>query len=257
MIYLEKLGRRTREFRSSLRRLFGVKDTPPYISRFAEFGRGASGVIHDLSNPLTVISLSMEQLKNDVRIRGRDAQKHIETALRASRKMKLFLSTAKQQLAEKEIRTRFDVIEEIQSVIKLLRPISKKSDIKIKYRSHKAVFIFGDEIKFFRIVSNIVSNAIDSYVLFPGQQNKLIIIRVKNDKKNLIISIRDFGCGIPKHLHKAIFEPFYTTKQKHEGTAGLGLSIVKNIVENDFKCKIKIDSTTGRGSTFKIIMLLL
>ncbi len=257
MIYPEKLGRRNIQLGSWLRRLFGFTDTPPpHISRFAEFGRGASGVIHDLSNPLTVINLSIEQLRNDVRIKRTKARKHIETALRASRKMKLFLSTAKKQLGEQVIKTQFDTRAEIEGVIKLLRPMSKKSNIKIKFRSHRAVFILGDQIKFFRIISNIVSNAIDSYALFPPHQNKVIIIRTKNDKKTAIISIRDFGCGIAKHLHKVIFEPFYTTKRQHEGAAGLGLSIVKNIVENDFKGKIKLDSMPGRGSTFKIIIPL-
>lgn len=257
MIYLENLGRRTIQLGFSFRRLFRFQDSPPPpspISRFAEFGKGASGWIHDLSNPLTVISLSMEQLKNDVRIRNTKAKKHIETALKASRKMRLFLSTAKKQLGEKEMKIKFNIIDEIGSSIKLLRSMLKKSNVKIKFRSERAVFIYGDEIKFFRIISNIISNAVDSYASFLPHQNKMIIIRATSDREIVTISIRDFGCGIQKHLHKKIFEPFYSTKQKHEGAAGLGLSIVKNIVENDFKGKIKLWSAPGRGSIFKIII---
>ena len=104
------------------------------------------------------------------------------------------------------------------------------------------------------MVANLVSNAVDSYVSFPSNQNKLVIIRIKSDRKTVRLSVRDFGCGIPKHLHKTIFEPFYTTKQKHEGVAGLGLSIVKNIIENDFSGKIKVESVPGRGTVFTIII---
>ncbi|HEY4500289.1 MAG TPA: HAMP domain-containing sensor histidine kinase [Candidatus Paceibacterota bacterium] len=253
MIYLENTTRRN-QFGSFLRRLFGSADTPPpHFSKFAEFGEGASGIIHDLSNPLTVLSLSIEQLRN-TRIENRKVRRYIETAERASRKMKLFLSDAKKQLSDKETKKRFDACFEIQGAIKLLRSIARKSNIKIKFRPNQAVFLCGDRVKFWRVVSNIISNAMDSYANFPPKQNKLVIVRIKKDRKTIRFSARDFGCGIPKHLHKAVFEPFYTTKQKHEGVAGLGLSIVKNIIENDFGGKIKIESAPGRGSTFAIVI---
>jgi len=228
--------------------------TLPHISRFAEFGRGASSIIHDLSNPLTVLSLSLEELKNNCKIRDIKYRKHIETAFRASKKMNLFLSIAKEQLSENKIRICFDVRTEIQEAVKFLRNISKKFNTKIKYRSPRAVFICGDKVKFFRIVSNIISNAIESYASFPENKNKVVVIRTVSDKNFLTISVRDFGCGIPKHLHKSIFEPFYTTKHSHEGAGGLGLSIVKNIIETNFNGKIKLASILGRGSTFKIII---
>jgi signal transduction histidine kinase len=224
------------------RRLFGLDDRPDeslHLNRFAEFGRGASGIIHDLSNPLTVINLSIEQLYSNRQIRSSEAKKHLETALRASRKMKSFLITAKKQLGHTEVQTKFNA--------------SEKYEVKIKFRSQRAVFISGDEIKFFRVISNIVSNSIDAYARTHTDRNKVIIIRLKSDKNSISVSVKDFACGIPKHFQKTVFEPFYTTKQKHEGAAGLGLSIVKNIVEHDFGGKIKLESTPGRGSMFKII----
>lgn len=251
MVYPENTIRRN-QFGSFLRRLFGSADTPPpAVSRFAEFGEGASGIIHDLSNPLTVLSLSIERLRS-TRIENREARRHIETAMRASRKMKLFLRDAKRQLSDKKTKKQFDAGFEIKAVIKLLRSIARKSNVKIKFRPTRAVFLCGDQVKFFRVVSNLVSNAVDSYVSFPPNQNKLVIIRIKSDRKTVRLSVRDFGCGIPKHLHRAIFEPFYTTKQKHEGAAGLGLSIVKNIVENDFGGRATVESVPGRGSIFAI-----
>jgi signal transduction histidine kinase len=231
------------------RRLFQTKVVSP-----SPVPPPISSIIHDLSNPLTVLNLSLEELKSNHHIRDARDKRHIDTAFRASKKMSLFLSTIKRQLSEKKIRTCFDARIEIQGAIKILRNISKKMNVKIKYRSPRAVFICGDEVKFFRVVSNIISNAIESYISFPIEKNKIVVVKVMNEKKTLVISIRDFGCGIPKHLHKSIFEPFYTTKQRHEGAGGLGLSIVKNIVENDFKGKIKLESTPGKGSIFKIII---
>ncbi len=257
MIYPGDRRHRTIDPTALFRRLFGLYEKPNeslHLSRFAEFGRGASGILHDLSNPLTVMSLSIEQLHNNRLIRSTEAKKHLETALRASRKMRSFLINAKKELGHTEVQPKFNVIEEIRGVAKILRHVAKKYEVKIKYRSDRAVFISGDEAKFFRVVSNIVSNAIDAYARTHTDRNKLVIIRVKSSRRYITLSISDFACGIPKHLQKTIFEPFYTTKQKHEGVAGLGLSIVKNIVENDFHGKIKLDSAPGRGSTFRIVI---
>lgn len=253
MLYSTNITRRNPDFRSWFRRLFRLGEPPPHSSHFAEFGAAASGILHDLSNPLTVLRMSIEHLKNDVRLRNTRARKHIEAAFRAERKMALFLSSAKKQLGRR-IEKPFDAAREIRNSVKLLHAFCRKSNVKIKFRSKRAVFICGDSLKFFRVVSNIIANAVDSYATFPAHQNKIIIVRIKQDREEIIISIRDFGCGIPKHLHKKIFEPFYSTKQKHEGAAGLGLSIVKNLIENDFDGKIKLDSAPGRGSVFKIIM---
>ncbi len=252
MTHIENIGRRNFQFGSILRRLFGLADTPPpELSRFAEFGKGASGIIHDLSNPLTVLSLSIEQLRNSG-IEDKQAKKHIETASRASRKMKLFLSTARRELSDKKTKDQFDACCEAESAIKLLRPLARKSNVKIKFRPPRAVFLCGDQVKFWRVVSNLVSNAVDSYTSFPADRNKVVIIKIRSDKKATRLSVRDFGCGIAKHLHRAIFEPFYSTKQKREGAAGLGLSIVKNIVENDFGGRATVESVPGRGSTFTL-----
>jgi two-component system, NtrC family, sensor kinase len=256
MIYAKFRRQRTIDPKAMFRRLFGLDDRPDeslHLNRFAEFGRGASGIIHDLSNPLTVINLSIEQLYSNRQIRSSEAKKHLETALRASRKMKSFLITAKKQLGHTEVQTKFNASEEIRGVAKILRHVAKKYEVKIKFRSQRAVFISGDEIKFFRVISNIVSNSIDAYARTHTDRNKVIIIRLKSDKNSISVSVKDFACGIPKHFQKTVFEPFYTTKQKHEGAAGLGLSIVKNIVEHDFGGKIKLESTPGRGSMFKII----
>jgi signal transduction histidine kinase len=67
-----------------------------------------------------------------------------------------------------------------------------------------------------------------------------------------MVAIEDTGVGIPREAQAKIFEPFYTTKQPGRGT-GLGLSIVYGIVE-DHRGRIEVDSTPGRGSTFRVYL---
>ena len=68
------------------------------------------------------------------------------------------------------------------------------------------------------------------------------------------MEIRDSGSGIPPEVRDHIFEPFFTTKPTGSGT-GLGLSISYGIVQ-DHGGKIEVDSTPGKGSTFRVILPL-
>jgi signal transduction histidine kinase len=68
----------------------------------------------------------------------------------------------------------------------------------------------------------------------------------------VVVEIEDNGIGIPRSEQSKIFEPFYTTKQPGRGT-GLGLSICYGIVE-DHRGRIEVDSTPGRGSTFRVYL---
>ncbi len=79
-----------------------------------------------------------------------------------------------------------------------------------------------------------------------------IKIQTKAEDKNVVITISDTGCGIdPENLSK-IFDPFFTTKEIGKGT-GLGMNIAYNIIE-EHNGKINIESTVGKGTTFKIVL---
>ncbi|MCG8379551.1 MAG: HAMP domain-containing histidine kinase, partial [Proteobacteria bacterium] len=69
---------------------------------------------------------------------------------------------------------------------------------------------------------------------------------------NAIIEVGDTGGGIPKDQLTKIFDPFYTTKAVGKGT-GLGLSICKTII-GDHSGKIEVESSEGKGSTFRITL---
>ena len=124
---------------------------------------------------------------------------------------------------------------------------SSKINFKLEVSDH-AIFSFLNTQLFGWVIENIMRNAIDAL-----QGKGEIKVEVKDHSKNVIIDISDNGKGIKSSQLKTVFEPGYTTKLRGWG---LGLSLVKRIVEDYHKGQVYIlHSELGKGSTFRISLL--
>ena len=124
---------------------------------------------------------------------------------------------------------------------------SSKINFKLEISDH-AIFSFLNTQLFGWVIENIMRNAIDAL-----QGKGEIKVEVKEHTKNVIIDISDNGKGIKSSQLKTVFEPGYTTKLRGWG---LGLSLVKRIVEDYHKGQVYIlHSELGKGSTFRISLL--
>ena len=223
-----------------------------HISRFAEIGRQSSGILHDLSNPLSSLSLNIELLQRQNKIKKLTAEELSENLGDATNiivKISKLINISKKQIQTKEIIKEFDPNEEIKDIIKIFKHKANTYKIKIGLDLSADIKIAGNPIKFSQILSNLISNALDSFRNLE-RKNKKIEIESSLKRKKLIIEIKDNGAGIKKqHLNK-IFNPLFTTK-KQTGT-GIGLSLTKSIIEKDFNGEIKVISNWGRGSRFVV-----
>ncbi len=107
----------------------------------------------------------------------------------------------------------------------------------------------GNRGQFEEIFLNLIVNAFHAMSPGGGKLTISAISEIRNSKSEIIITISDSGCGIPKDRLKRVFEPFYTTKTGR-GT-GLGLHIVKTLVEQN-DGKISVESEVGKGTKFKL-----
>ena len=82
-----------------------------------------------------------------------------------------------------------------------------------------------------------------------------IYVKINEESDNIIIRIKDEGTGIPEKDIEHIFEPFYSTKEASKGT-GLGLSVTYGIIIYH-KGELKVESTSEKGTCFKIILPIL
>lgn len=208
-----------------------------------------SVVAHDLRNPVGAMT-NFAKLTLDETPDGTPLHKILGLMYRSGTSALdligdlLHIQTSSAPLAGEEL----DLQELLQYCVNILQyKASEKQQVIILYPV--AAIISGDREKLWRVFSNLITNAIK----FSMPQAS-IIIRMKVEKANVVVSVEDKGIGIPADIQNVIFD--LSGKAKRKGTAGepsfgLGLVISKQIIELH-KGKIWFTSTTGLGTTFYV-----
>lgn len=214
------------------------------LHRFAQLGELTSGVIHDISNPLTTVSLSLQNLKN------RHKSPQIQRALTGTKTMESYVKAVRSQISEGRTNEAFKVRAVIDNVVQITAYKAQQLKVNIQVDCPVDLLLSGSPIRLQQALSNLISNAIDAY-RSSQKIKRTIEVKVKNQKTKLLFTVQDYGTGISTNNQKVIFDPFFTTKIIHQGT-GIGLAITKNIIENEFNGAIKVKSAVGRGSLFTL-----
>ena len=222
--------------------------------QFAEVGRSAFEIFHDIKNPLTSASLNLEQIYSNKKL-SKSELKKIDVALESIQYIGKFINSIQQQLSKQQPIVEFSPARHIYQVVQILSPKAKLSKVELKVERLDSSLILGPANKFSQIATNLISNAIDSYYQTGKKQKQKVIISLKKNQGKLILKIQDFGKGISQKNKRKIFEPMYTTKEPSRGI-GLGLTIAKTAINNDFKGSIRCNSKVKKGTTFTVIIPL-
>lgn len=127
----------------------------------------------------------------------------------------------------------------------MMQPIAKKRDIRLQFESvNPPVMAFFDYERVMRVLSNLVGNAIK----FSPKHSK-VVIKARSDQQFVYISVTDSGPGIPEKRLAEIFDHFWQARKTAEQGAGVGLAIVKTIIEAHGGT-VRVDSHSGHGTTF-------
>jgi len=147
-------------------------------------------------------------------------------------------------------RQTFDIIELFQNSFDLLEMKAEKKDITLMFDKdhYRSVYVNGDKEKINQVILNLVDNSIKY-----GRENGTTEVSIESltDKK-LLIRVTDNGYGIEKKHIQRLFERFYrtdTSRSRDIGGSGLGLSIVKHIIEAHNE-HVYVESKVGVGSEF-------
>lgn len=219
-------------------------------TRFIEFGKISSGLFHDLINHINFLFLNIEQATEAGEKELAETKEYLKQANENKSALAEYIEDAKKQFQNQKIEALFSVKKEVLSVAKILAYKLKTEKVEIKLMGDFDILTYGNSVRFNHVITNIILNAMDAYEMSDKEEKEIKIILEKRGEK-AIISIEDKAGGISEDIQDKIFEPFFTTKGPQEGT-GIGLTTVKNIIENDFGGTIKVESVWGQGSKFII-----
>lgn len=222
------------------------------LRQFANVGRLTSGIIHDLRQPMSSLSLSMGRLykkTNDSHNQElQDMRESIERSMDSLQKMEEYLQGASRHIKSEGHSEQFGMAKHIDQAIQLLQFKAKTAGVRVEKHIDSDYNIIGDPVKFFQVLTNLLSNAIDAFH-DTGIQDPSVSISLRADESDGVLSVQDNGPGIDPDTRASIFDPFFTTK---ESGTGLGLVVVKDVVEEQFHGSIVCESVIGSGTTFTI-----
>ncbi|MFH1175679.1 MAG: HAMP domain-containing sensor histidine kinase [bacterium] len=213
------------------------------------------GFLHDIINPLTAVSLDLEQIHNETCKKNGNYgnfKELLDDAIFGTKRMEGFVQSARRQLQKNDERIVFSTLDEIEKVVQVIARKARIFGVDIVVNQPDYIEFFGDPIKFNHFLTHLISNAVDSYENMENCGNKKeILISIFDFDRQIKMEVQDWGCGIKKEIIGKIFNPFFTTKNTEKGT-GIGLAISKDIIENDFKGTIAVESEFGMGAKFLI-----
>ena len=223
-----------------------------HVTRMGLMGEMASGIAHEINQPLTAIctytQVSLNMMKTEIPDFEKLAEviyKTQQQALRAGqiiRRMRDFVKSNTKQVST------VDLNELIQDAAGLCLSELRLNNIALTFELQNPLpFIRVDKIQIEQVIINLIRNSADALASYPqNKQHEISIHSLLTLNEGIEIRIKDNGPGIPDDQQQKILMPFYTTKP--EGM-GMGLSISCSIIEAH-NGTLHFNSQMGKGCTF-------
>ena len=237
-------------------RIEKLEDMAKRTEKFASMGEMAANIAHEIRNPLGSIELFASLLLKDLPVeRDRDRVAKILTSVKnMDNKISNLLLFTKTNLPRSEC---VNIHAILQETLSFSEPLAKQGNISLAFAPvGQEVFVPGDEEMLKQVFFNLTLNAFQA---MPAGGRLDISTKITNAGQSrasvpplLEIMFADNGVGIPAANLPKIFDPFFSTR---EGTSGLGLAIVHNILDMH-KGAIHVERGSSSGTVFTILLPL-
>ncbi len=230
-----------------------LRDRAEMSSRLAAVGEMASGIAHEINNPLTgVIGFSELLAREDL---PPETLQHVRYILEGSQRVK---SIVKRMLTfarqHKPFKTKTGINGLIDNTLDMRKYVLETANIEVVKKYDPGLpWVTVDPGQIQQVFLNIIINA--EHAMRKASDGGTLTITTGIINGNIGISFKDDGPGMPEEIISRLFNPFFTTKDPGEGT-GLGLSLSRSIIL-DHGGEIEVDSKPGKGSNFTVKLPLL
>ena len=261
---------RTRQLSQSLEDLRTAQDSLVQTEKLAALGRLVAGVAHELNTPvgtsLTVASAFLnktDRFEADVAsggVRRSALAEFIATGREAASQIMINLNHAidliqsfKQVATDRNVSDRrgFDLGQVTEQVVKGLR-FGLRRNLVVSLECEPDLAMNSYPGPYGQVLTNLVLNsAVHAYP--DGARGSVHIAAQASGKHNVEVLFSDDGCGMSPEVRRHVFDPFFTTR-RDQGSTGLGLHIVHNIVTNRLGGRINLETRPGAGTKIRIIV---
>jgi two-component system sensor histidine kinase TtrS len=225
-----------------------------HVARLSTMGEMASGLAHELNQPLTAIATNADA---SVRLleQGSSISRVVEIlekiGIQARHAGEIIKHLRKFVRKEEPELSRIDINKLIDEVLLLVKAELARTGVKVTTELETELpEVMAQHIHIDQVLLNLIRNAIDSLSLVDKQQRKLTITTAVLDKEHIIIRVKDSGLGISEEVSQTLFTPFKTTK---EHGMGLGLSLSQGII-SAHKGQLAVESTAPGNTVFSFTL---
>jgi len=242
----EELGR---DFNEMSKKLKEGRAMLVQSAKMGAVGQMASGVVHEIGQPLTSISGLIDILvldkpteagKRRLDLMKREMERLINIISRFKNFARVSEQTMKSLSLNEVVEATYSLLEHQLQMKRLYCDVEKKEDLPS---------ILGDRNSLQQVLTNLMINAMDA-LEEKKDETPTVTVRTYSENGKVCVDVSDNGSGIPADIQEKIFDPFFTTKGPEKGT-GLGLAIIASIL-HQHRAGISVESEIGKGSCFKV-----
>src|SRR5882757_3912489 len=262
---------RTRQLSQSLEDLRATQDSLVQTEKLAALGLLVAGVAHEINTPvgtsLTVASAFINKANRfeaDVingALRRSTLTEFIAATREAASQIMTNLGNAvdliqsfKQVAADRNVsdRRRFDLGEVTEQVVRGLRFGLRGKNLTVSVECEPDLAMNSYPGPYGQVLTNLVLNSA-AHAFPDGARGSVHIAAQASGKDKIEVLFSDNGCGMSPEVKRQVFDPFFTTR-RDQGSTGLGLHIVHNIVTNCLGGRVSLDSEPGEGTRIQLVL---
>jgi Na+/proline symporter/signal transduction histidine kinase len=231
---------------------YSLEEKLVHSERLASIGQLATGVAHEIGNPVTGIACLAQDIQSDpgnTSVLNNGLKQILSQTERISNIVSSLVNFGHVGAPLDKPTEPLSIYNTIDEAINLVSLSDAGKKLQYDNDCDRSILVQGYSQKLVQVFVNLLNNATDA-----STQNQSIKIEARPNGGDVLITVKDFGTGIKEEHLPKIFEPFFTTKNVGEGT-GLGLSLTYNIIQ-EHGGSISVSSNFGQGSQFDISLPL-